>query len=36
MADALRDSVRTNLSKLAGLSFDEIVEKVEKMVQEGN
>lgn len=29
MADAMRDSVITNLSKLTGMSFDEIVQKVE-------
>jgi hypothetical protein len=31
MADAVRDSVITNLSTITGLSFDEIVRKVEKL-----
>jgi hypothetical protein len=39
MAAAVKDSVISNLAKLTGLIFDDIVEKVEKaekMVEEGN
>ena len=32
MADAVRDSVITNLCQLTGMSFDEIVTKVDQMV----
>ena len=34
MADAVRDSVITNLMKLTGLSFEEIENKVETQVEE--
>jgi hypothetical protein len=34
MADAVRDSVMTNLSKITGKSFEEIEKKVESMIEE--
>ena len=34
MADAVKDSVITRLSEISGMSFDEIVVKVENMVDE--
>jgi len=33
MADAVRDSVMTNLSKITGQSFEEIEKKVESLVE---
>lgn len=33
MADAMRDSVMTNLSKITGQSFEEIEKKVESLVE---
>jgi len=33
MADAVRDSVITRLSEITGMSFDEIENKIERMVE---
>jgi len=34
MADAVRDSVMTNLSKITGESFEEIEKKVESLIED--
>jgi len=33
MADAVRDSVITRLSEISGMSFDEIENKIEEMIE---